>query len=50
MLKMMCFNNVTLDMFLIFNFVPFITLNTFFNMENAENEESNTKNHVYPLQ
>ena len=34
-------------MFLIFYFTPIIT-NTFLNMENAENEENNTTNHVTP--
>ena len=44
----MCYNVVTLDMFLIFNFIPIIIYywNTFLNMEIGENEENNTTNHV----
>ena len=42
----MCYNVVTLDMFLIFNFRPIIIYywNTFLNMEIGENEENNTTN------
>ena len=40
----MCFNIVTLDMFLIFNFRLMYYLNTFLNMENAKNKENNTTN------
>ena len=47
----MCFNIVTLDMFLIFNIIPNYYLNTFVKMENAENEKNDKTNHVktHPL-
>ena len=42
----MCYDIVTLEMFLIFNFRPINTCNIFLNMENAESEESNATNPV----
>ena len=42
----MCFNIVTLDMFLIFNFWPIIFGRTFLNIESAEKEENNMTNQV----
>ena len=44
----MCFNIVTPDMFMIFNFRLTISQNTFSNnMENAENKKISTTNHVF---